>query len=327
MPALQIPNTVVRQSLTMQTSECISGPSSSCVAADNSLNEPGHATPLPSKTINGVRTKRGGRVKREPPKLSSSKAKSQGSMRKRLLAGASHNGAFEGEDSGNDNPHREPFSSETWLACPFFKHDPAKYCKLRACQTPGWPSMGRVKEHIMRRHKADMSTSQIDCLQSRSKYSSKSDEERWMDTFNILFPEAQKPQTPYCSDPSHERITSINREVLKLLNERLSQDSMFNGSPMLMQRIPEIVDGCMTSAMAKCQNPERSYPAPPNQDQTSMQLELDYPQILPPNFGTEESDVGCLDVGFNQNLSPWLTESEFWQPQTSNLLDFGWGGP
>lgn len=49
----------------------------------------------------------------------------------------------------------------------------------------------------MRRHKEDMTASQIDRLQSRSRYySSKPDEERWIEVFDILFPEAQKPATP-----------------------------------------------------------------------------------------------------------------------------------
>lgn len=128
----------------MQPSQYVSEPSSSCAPADNSIDEPDHATPLPSKAMNRDRAKRGGRVKRQQAKPSS-RAKSQGSMRERLLASSSHNGSFEGGNSGNDKSHPGPFSSETWLACPFFKHDPAKYCKLRACQTPGWPSMVRVK--------------------------------------------------------------------------------------------------------------------------------------------------------------------------------------
>lgn len=48
----------------------------------------------------------------------------------------------------------------------------------------------------MRRHKKDMNELQIDRLRSRAKYSSISDEERWVEIFNILFPEAEKPPTP-----------------------------------------------------------------------------------------------------------------------------------
>lgn len=112
---------------------------SSCVAEGNRYSEPGHVKSSPSKTINRAR------VKRDNFKVLSSKAKPRGSSRRRPQTRSSKNGTVDEEESGNDNSHCGPPSSAAWLACPFFKHDPAKYCKLRACQTPGWPSVGRVK--------------------------------------------------------------------------------------------------------------------------------------------------------------------------------------
>ncbi|KAL2264225.1 hypothetical protein VTK26DRAFT_57 [Humicola hyalothermophila] len=38
------------------------------------------------------------------------------------------------------------------LACPFYKHDSAKYKHVKTCCGPGWEDVHRVKEHVYRRH-------------------------------------------------------------------------------------------------------------------------------------------------------------------------------
>ncbi|GKU00868.1 unnamed protein product [Fusarium langsethiae] len=39
------------------------------------------------------------------------------------------------------------------FACPFYKHDPAKFATSRSCVGPGWKQVHRVKEHVFRSHK------------------------------------------------------------------------------------------------------------------------------------------------------------------------------
>jgi hypothetical protein len=269
--------------------------SSSCVAGGDSHSETGEVRLSPSKTINGAR------AKRHNSKVSSSKAKSRLSSRRRTQTRPSQNGTVDEEGSGNDNSHCAAPSSAAWLACPFFKHDPAKYSKLRACQTPGWPSVGRVREHIMRRHEKDMTASQIDKLRSRSQYSSKPDEKRWVEIFHILFPEVGKPPTPYCSDLCHEYFTYFDREVSKLLRETLAQDNMFKDNPILMRRISEMVSDY-----------ENLVPLESTFQTLSADSDIMYPPML-------ISDTGTLDTDLSMGTSdPWSEVN--WGMREENLV-------
>ncbi|KAI9764307.1 MAG: hypothetical protein M1840_008525 [Geoglossum simile] len=73
------------------------------------------------------------------------------------------------DDDENNHPKRRKANSTPpdttndglKLACPFHKRDPRKYStnnvtgiKYRACSGPGWVKIGRIKEHLYRRHRA-----------------------------------------------------------------------------------------------------------------------------------------------------------------------------
>jgi len=47
---------------------------------------------------------------------------------------------------------REPPNDGRTFACPFFKHDPARFRKVKTCCGPGWKDIHRVKEHVYRSH-------------------------------------------------------------------------------------------------------------------------------------------------------------------------------
>ncbi|KUI59882.1 hypothetical protein VP1G_07097 [Cytospora mali] len=61
--------------------------------------------------------------------------------------------------SGDDADGRNPSGNDQGkgdevleFACPFLKHNPNKYSKLRSCSSYGWKSTHRMKEHLYRRH-------------------------------------------------------------------------------------------------------------------------------------------------------------------------------
>ncbi|KAK1834629.1 hypothetical protein QBC39DRAFT_343568 [Podospora conica] len=125
------------------------------------------------------------------------------------------------------------------LACPFYRHDPAKYGSSRSCLGPGWQTVHRVKEHIYRRHampihcnrcRAIFETDQ--CLSDHMRVLSKSDicelnanalldgftpdqgkamrcrktgrglaeEQKWCDLYVLLFPDCDPGNLP---EPYH----------------------------------------------------------------------------------------------------------------------------
>ncbi|KAK0740099.1 hypothetical protein B0T18DRAFT_202369 [Schizothecium vesticola] len=125
------------------------------------------------------------------------------------------------------------------FSCPFHKMYPGSGKLYKSCKVPGWSSVHRVKEHIYRRHRRpafrcprcletfetdDNSTNTQDLTQyvtrkmhllrkrpftsasprnqcSERKKRERSEEERWFNIFNILFPEVPVDQRP---SPYHE---------------------------------------------------------------------------------------------------------------------------
>ncbi|OCK96479.1 uncharacterized protein K441DRAFT_455207, partial [Cenococcum geophilum 1.58] len=43
-------------------------------------------------------------------------------------------------------------STANKFACPYFKRNPRKYQRVRACPGPGWDTLHRLKEHLYRKH-------------------------------------------------------------------------------------------------------------------------------------------------------------------------------
>ncbi|KAH6622707.1 hypothetical protein F5144DRAFT_517136 [Chaetomium tenue] len=129
------------------------------------------------------------------------------------------------------NP-KEP--NEKTFACPFCKHDPAKYKKTKTCCGPGWEDVHRVKEHVYRRHsfknfcprcfdhfdkpellknhqRADVpcklrekssdaiTEEQEKQLRTRAKAHS-SEEDKWKEMYRVIFPGEKVPSPYYDSE-------------------------------------------------------------------------------------------------------------------------------
>ncbi|KAK0642083.1 hypothetical protein B0T16DRAFT_224830 [Cercophora newfieldiana] len=124
------------------------------------------------------------------------------------------------------------------LACPFHKRYPSNAKLSKSCHGPGWGSVHRVKEHIYRRHgplsrctrcldtfaseekltehmraearcenrmappdEETINISKSQGLELRKRKKEVSEEERWFNTFHILFPDVPPDQFP---SPYHE---------------------------------------------------------------------------------------------------------------------------
>jgi hypothetical protein len=124
--------------------------------------------------------------------------------------------------------------NEKTFACPFCKHDPAKYKKTKTCCGPGWEDVHRVKEHVYRRHslknfcprcfdhfdkpellknhqRADVpcklrekssdaiTEEQEKQLRTRAKPHS-SEEDKWKEMYRVIFPGEKVPSPYYDSE-------------------------------------------------------------------------------------------------------------------------------
>ncbi|KAL2179764.1 uncharacterized protein P884DRAFT_267444 [Thermothelomyces heterothallicus CBS 202.75] len=117
------------------------------------------------------------------------------------------------------------------FACPFSKHDPARYQFTKTCCGPGWDDVHRVKEHVYRRHslknfcprcfdhfdKSELLQqhvrAQVPCklreksfhaiteeqekqLRTRAKPNC-SEEDKWGEMYRTIFPDDKKIPSPY----------------------------------------------------------------------------------------------------------------------------------
>lgn len=137
-----------------------------------------------------------------------------------------------GDRGGNKRAKREVEAK--MFACPFYQHDPTMTCCSRACTGPGWPSIHRLKEHLNRVHRlpkyscprccdhmddqtklnehlrSDMpcekrevtrlqgiNDAQDKKLRERRKTTNTlTEEQKWLDIYMILFPEANQKALP-----------------------------------------------------------------------------------------------------------------------------------
>ncbi|KAF2999570.1 hypothetical protein E8E14_003613 [Neopestalotiopsis sp. 37M] len=137
-----------------------------------------------------------------------------------------------GESGGNKRAKR---AIEVKLfACPFYQYDPTMACCSRACMGPGWPSLHRLKEHLNRVHRLPkyacprccdpmddqsklndhlrsdkpcekrevtrmqgINDAQYKKLRERRKTTGTlTEEQKWLDIYMILFPEANRKALP-----------------------------------------------------------------------------------------------------------------------------------
>ncbi|KAK4151984.1 hypothetical protein C8A00DRAFT_44896 [Chaetomidium leptoderma] len=137
------------------------------------------------------------------------------------------------------------------FACPFCKHDPDKYRKVKTCCGPGWDDVHRVKEHIYRRHslkslcprcfehfdkpealkshqRADVpcklremaldaiTEEQEKTLRLRAK-SNCSDEDKWGDMYRVIYPDEKVPSPYY--DPETDSFPKAENSRFQSLDE------------------------------------------------------------------------------------------------------------
>ncbi|KXH35482.1 hypothetical protein CSAL01_01563 [Colletotrichum salicis] len=79
---------------------------------------------------------------------------------KRQLKGRDQEDDDASENDENNDRNRNKKRTKTdedddrrKFACPFYKHDPARYKSHRTCVGPGWHEIHRMKEHIYRKHR------------------------------------------------------------------------------------------------------------------------------------------------------------------------------
>ncbi|KAK8086565.1 hypothetical protein PG994_001539 [Apiospora phragmitis] len=139
-----------------------------------------------------------------------------------------------GQDKGGNKRAKTEENPGPSFVCPFFRHNPKRFCHHRTCVGPGWKTIHRLKEHLYRVHKLppnacprcgdpfgdakalnahlrsddpcrkkDIAAAQgIDEQQEKKLRERKrvgsavTDEQRWRDIYMILFPEANKNNLP-----------------------------------------------------------------------------------------------------------------------------------
>ncbi|KAK4162988.1 hypothetical protein QBC43DRAFT_69153 [Cladorrhinum sp. PSN259] len=143
----------------------------------------------------------------------------------------------------------KPSPTGPQFACPFCKHDPAKYRNVKTCCGPGWEDVHRVKEHVYRNHSSKNycsrclnhfdneetlkahQRSEVPCKLERSKTldaitdsqekqlrtrakAGSSEEDKWREMYRVIFPKAPVPSPYYdtASDSSGSDSSSASQK-------------------------------------------------------------------------------------------------------------------
>ncbi|KUI73434.1 hypothetical protein VM1G_08874 [Cytospora mali] len=179
-----------------------------------------------------------------------------------------------GNDQGKDDEVLE-------FACPFLKHNPKKYLKLRSCSSYGWKSTHRMKEHLYRRHllpqfkcirccrvfqtsdtltehskaksacevvqeepdQDGINQDQLTKLKSRKRSRDKASEhDKWIAAYKVLFPDDYLIPSPYIEGTD----TGQNREsFLTALREHVGRES----SRLIRPRLEEFMDEVLKESL------------------------------------------------------------------------------
>ncbi|KAK4176860.1 hypothetical protein QBC36DRAFT_290127 [Triangularia setosa] len=206
----------------------------------------------------------------------------------------------EGQRPGSSLSKRSSLSTKKF-ACPFRKHDPQKYSvqEHEVCAVRSWGTISRLKEHLYRRHykihcqrckhtfgdfrelaehemspqgcevvhappPCDISTIQEKQLKSRKHNARrKTDEEKWVEIYQLLFPNEEIPSSPYpevaedMGPISSEAQSSMQFQhfLLRTLPALFTQtaEEQIGGSiaphqGLRMDSIPKIIEGSLQKA-------------------------------------------------------------------------------
>ena len=114
----------------------------------------------------------------------------------------------DGDDDVNDDTGKTAASRpQKRFACPLFKHNPAHW---KACFDFRLSKISYVKQHITRKHKSDvmLSKEQKKALGKKSD-PSETHAQQWYTIWKILFPNEQKPNSPYIESHRSEELSSL----------------------------------------------------------------------------------------------------------------------
>ncbi|ORY56104.1 uncharacterized protein BCR38DRAFT_490763 [Pseudomassariella vexata] len=163
--------------------------------------------------------------------------------------GSDHSDDGNGKGRRDTKRPKKDFPRIRKLACPYFKHDPARYQK-GSCTGPGYTTIARLKEHIYRCHKQpehscarcreafpdrealdnhlraeepckllrrlkaldDISEAQYQKLKKKSS-PNKPAGKRWEEVYRIIFPLAQEIPTPYYDYDEGKPMLPVPKEI------------------------------------------------------------------------------------------------------------------
>ncbi|KAK4195303.1 hypothetical protein QBC40DRAFT_289321 [Triangularia verruculosa] len=209
----------------------------------------------------------------------------------------------EGQRPGSSLSKRSSLSTKKF-ACPFRKHDPQKYSlqEHEVCAVRSWGTISRLKEHLYRRHykihcqrckqtfgdfreladhemspqgcvvvhappPCDISTIQEKQLKSRKHNAKrKTDEEKWVEIYQLLFPNEDIPSSPYpevvddMGQISSETQSSMHFQhfllrTLPALFSQMAEEQI--GRPIAphealrMDTIPTLIEGSLQKAFSE----------------------------------------------------------------------------
>ncbi|ROV96748.1 hypothetical protein VSDG_05561 [Cytospora chrysosperma] len=201
--------------------------------------------------------------------------------------GGGQNSDDASDDEGADRPRpngtiQEEDDEVLEFACPYLKHNPAKYGKLRSCSSYGWKSIHRLKEHLYRRHLlpqfkcirccrvfqtsdalTEHSKAEVACevvqdepdedgikqdqlakLKSRKRGRDRdSEHDKWIAAYQVLFPDDYLLPSPYFERTD----TGQNREsFLTALREHVGRESPRLIRPRLEEFLDEVLKESLT---------------------------------------------------------------------------------
>ncbi|ORY03553.1 hypothetical protein BCR34DRAFT_591516 [Clohesyomyces aquaticus] len=197
------------------------------------------------------------------------------------------------------------------FACPFYKHDPIRYRNRKTCIGPGWPTVHRMKEHLYRSHAqpvfcprcytpfdsdgeyamhARMTTCELSPPQPidgidretlklirRRSPPMRLEEDKWKDTYHILFPEVHDGDIPspyYDHDSPTEESRRFRRELLSRIRSELFTIADRENAPneqALLHRVAEIIQRCEGDLLRSFQTGLESFEPSPYDAPSSVQ--------------------------------------------------------
>ncbi|KAI0439967.1 hypothetical protein F4803DRAFT_578143 [Xylaria telfairii] len=187
---------------------------------------------------------------------------------------------------GSGSSGGSPMESKLRLACPFYTAYPSRFQMIKACTSPGFRDISRVKEHIRRCHlkpnyqcrrchevfdnEADLDNhtnkpevctlipsnsisiginQDTMCkINSRKRTRGPSEKEKWNQIWEILFPDYQPPESPYTSPTSTSQtfLSGLQHYLECQLTDDITNGLLNEGLQMDRGAIRSLVTRCVS---------------------------------------------------------------------------------